>query len=221
MAPSSTDCVFVVEDDDEVRRSLAAVLSARGYPVRAFASAEPLRDLITPQTGGCLILDLVLPACRATELLGQLRQDGCFIPALVITGHQDVASAVEAMRRGALDYLVKPVDTKRLLELVAEALRRSRTILVDRKQRAEVERRLAELTRREHEVLDHVVAGRDTKEIARRLGISPKTVEVHRSHITRKMHVGSVVQLVRLVTEHRLAEAEWERQRTGKTHPCL
>ena len=202
MRPSQA--VYLVEDDADVRQSLIAILAGRGIPVQAFDRGEALLSALSPESCGCLILDLVLPGANAIELMRAVRARGCQLPFLIITGHGDVPTAVTAMQEGAVDYLVKPVAPEQLLDRIERAFEICQRQFEERAAQAGIERRLASLTRREREVLDRVVAGKMTREIASELGISPKTVEVHRSHITRKMHVGSVVQLVRMVAEFRL-----------------
>jgi len=211
MGTPPSQVVYLVEDDADVRQSLVAVLAGRGIAVESFDRGEALLSALTPESRGCLILDLVLPGANAIELMRAVRAHGCQLPFLIITGHGDVPTAVAAMQEGAIDYLVKPVLPEQLLDRIERAFEICQRRFEERAAQAGIERRLASLTRREREVLDRVMAGKMTREIATELGISPKTVEVHRSHITRKMHVGSVVQLVRMVAEFRMRSGDAER----------
>ena len=204
--------VYLVEDDTAVRRSLVALLEGHGLTVQAYERGESLLAELSPESRGCLLLDLVLPGTNAIELMQAVRKAGCALPFLIITGHGDVPTAVASMQEGAIDYLVKPVEPAKLLDRIERAFVACDRLHSERLERDRVEARLATLTPREREVLDRVVEGKMTREIAVELGISPKTVEVHRSHVTRKMHVGSVVQLVQVVAKFQL------RSETGGEH---
>lgn len=200
--------VYVVEDDHDMRRSLEWALKSEGLRVATFGSPLEFLDRFDARSAaGCLVLDLRLPGMTGLDVYRQVRARGGALPFVVITAHGDVPHAVAAMRQGALDFIEKPFSRQQLLDRVREALASD----AESRQRAhgeeEVRQRLAKLTPREREVLDLVVEGKLTKEIARRLGISPKTVEVHRSNLVKKMDVECVAQLVRQVVTLRAESA--------------
>jgi RNA polymerase sigma factor (sigma-70 family) len=193
MEPSGT--VFLVEDDDDVRASAVWTLQAAGFAVEAFSSAEELLKSPRPEAAGCYVLDLKLPEMSGMELRRRLVELGCQQPFIVITGQGDVTIAVEAMRLGAVDFIEKPFEPRRLLRIVKKCLERE---VVERRGRAaqqQLQDRLRRLTPRERDVLQLVVQGQASKEIAQNLGISPKTVEVHRSRLMKKLGVESQAQL--------------------------
>lgn len=193
--------VSIVDDDPEVRRALARLLRAAGYVTQSFESASAfLSSGEARAAAGCIILDLAMPGLNGFELQDSLGESGCHRPVIFLTGNGDISKSVRAMKAGAVDFLEKPVDERELLAAVEEALR------VDAEERAEwstresVSERLGTLTRRERQVFDQVVAGRLNKQIAAELGIVEKTIKVHRARVMRKMHAGSVVELVHLAT---------------------
>ncbi len=200
--------VMLVEDDQGMRDSLEYMLRSNGYDVRTYANATELIDDYDPHCHGCLVVDLKLPSMSGLDLQQHLQKKGGNHPFLVITGHGDIPTAVEAMKVGAVDFLEKPFDESVFLSRVNQALRKD-ALNRDRKSaNSDVEDRFNSLTPRERQVMELVVDGMLTKQIARQLGISTKTVEVHRSHVTKKMHVQSVAQLVKLVTEYRVANQD-------------
>jgi FixJ family two-component response regulator len=194
--------IIVVEDDRELRTSLVWMLRSNGYQAEGYETAEEILAAYDPERPGCLLLDLELPCKSGLELIEELQSRGFCHPFLIISGHSAVTEAVTAMHRGAVDFLEKPFEHARLLDAVREAVQRDAE---SRRRRAEMQsiaERVQSLTQREREVLWLVVSGKLTKQIAKQLGISTKTVEVHRSHITRKMHVESVAQLVAIMTNY-------------------
>lgn len=197
---SDSPVVWIVDDDTEMRESLVWLLESAGHSVKSFSTPNDLIEAYDPKNAGCLVLDLQLPGLNGIELYEKLREDGCHHPFIVISGHGDVASAMRSMHEGAMDFFEKPFDRKLLLQRVEEAI-------ADSIKRVDVQARIDQLTRRERQVMELVAEGMLTKQIAKRLGISDKTVEVHRSHVTRKMKVRSVVQLVKLLTEHTIEQA--------------
>lgn len=192
--------VYLVEDDAAVRSSLIRILELEGYHVEAFSAPAELLTRYDPAKPGCLVLDLRLPEMSGIELRQRLVDQGCRHPFIIITGHGEVSDATHSMRLGAIDFIEKPLDRKVLLARVGEA------VAADLQRRLESEQhelfltRLETLTPREREVLQLVVAGRLSKQIASELKIAVKTVEVHRSNIVRKMQMDNVIQLVRLYT---------------------
>jgi len=191
--------VYVVDDDEAMRDSLVWLLESHGIAVSAFASAAAFLEAYRADLRGCLVLDVRMPGMSGLELHERLKAGGATLPVVFVTGHGDVPMAVSALKRGALDFVEKPFAEKDLLRLVRQALERDRGQAEARLRLAEVRRRLDSLTAREREVLALVVDGKPNKLVADELGISPKTVEVHRAHLMEKMGVGSLAELVRSV----------------------
>lgn len=193
--------VYLVDDDEAFLDSLAWLVEAHGHTVRAYASAESFLSEATPQMAGCLVTDVRMDGMTGLELYDRLTSLGCTLPAIVISGHGDVPMAVSAFRLGAVDFVEKPVDDTYLINRINECLRRDRENRRDREHSQSVAGRLATLTVREREVFDCVIAGKLNKQIADMLGVSIKTVEVHRSRVMEKMQVHNVAELVKLGTE--------------------
>lgn len=189
--------VFIIDDDASVRDALGLLLSLRGYRTTMFADAASFLGALRKEWQGCLLIDIRMPGMDGLALQRELAERGCTLPAIIITGHGDVASARDAFRAAAIDFLEKPLDEARLVRAIEEALARQRTTHVERQHQQEFSRRLATLTPREREVLDLVVAGRHNREIAELLGISVRTVEVHKARMMSKLEVTTIPQLVR------------------------
>lgn len=193
--------IYVIDDDDAVRDSLDALLQAEGYDVLGFASAEAfLADRDPLAAADCCLLDIRMPGMDGLTLLHELKREPADLSVIVMTGHGDVPMAVRAMKLGALDFVEKPFDTDALLNAIRSALAASRS----RKQveaSSPLAAHVSRLTPRERDVLRHLVAGRSNKAIGRELGISPRTVEIHRAHLMEKMSAGSLAQLVRMAIE--------------------
>ncbi len=200
-AAASTPTVFVVDDDDGVRRSLAMLLGSVGYTVAANASARQFLTDYDPQRSGCLVLDVRMPEMSGLELQRELNIRGVTIPVIFITGHADVPMAVEAMKDGAFDFIQKPFRDQDLLDRVNRALEVDAANRASSAQREVVLERRAALTPRETEVMDLIVEGRANKVIALDLSMSERTVEIHRSRVMEKMGARSVAQLVRMAME--------------------
>jgi FixJ family two-component response regulator len=193
--------VRIVDDDPEVRRALARLLRASGYTTRSYASANEF--LVSGEarlSAGCIILDLAMPGLNGLELQQCLVASGCHRPIIFLTGNGDISKSVRAMKAGAVNFLTKPVDETELLAAVEEALRVDAAERAAWNTRHSVSERLSTLTRRERQVFDQVVAGRLNKQIAAELGIVEKTIKVHRARVMRKMHAGSIVELVHLAS---------------------
>jgi two-component system CheB/CheR fusion protein len=190
--------VLVVDDDPGVRKSLRALLTAAGYRVEAFASAEALLAADRGAAKGCLVVDVRMPGMSGFELLARLAAAGNMLPAILLTGHGDVAMAVEAMKAGAEDFIEKPVRPEQLLAAIDRALRHAATPVERSAWRNAAALRIAGLTQREREVMELVVAGHANKEIAARLGISQRTIENHRAAVMKRMGATSLSELVRL-----------------------
>ena len=191
--------VFVVDDDPSVRTALVRTLTSAGYRVRDFAAAQAFLDSGSHQQPGCLILDLRLPDLDGMALYERLRAAGAWMPVIFLTGFGDIPTSVEAMKSGAMDFLPKPVADEVLLAAVEAALVEEARRRADRVEQAEIAGRLATLTARERQVMQLVLAGRLNKQIAGDLGISEKTVKVHRGRVMAKMGVPQVARLVSLV----------------------
>lgn len=198
----SKPTVFIVEDDDDLRESLQWMIRKIGLQVEAYTSPQKLLDQYESTKPGCLVLDLRLPGMSGLDLQKQLVARGSRHPFIVLTAHGEVPSAVEAMRLGALDFIEKPFSRQYLLDRIQQAIQIDAQARRNQAELDVVKKLLDTLTRRERQVLDLVVAGRLTKQIAKTLEISPKTVEVHRSKVVKKMRVDSVIELVLKVQRH-------------------
>jgi two-component system response regulator FixJ len=193
---SQTHLVLVVDDDEHVRDSMRTLLESAGYAVRDYASAKAvLRDNIAD--GGCLIADIRMPETDGLELQEEISKRNS-IPVIIITGHGDVPLAVRAMKAGAVDFIEKPFDDEVMLRSVQRALEISAHVRSKSTECRAAQQLLALLTPRERTVLDQLIAGRSNKIAAYELGISPRTIEIHRSHIMDKMNARSLSDLVRL-----------------------
>ncbi len=191
--------VYIVDDDEAMRDSLVWLLESHGYEVQAFASAESFLAAFDGELRGCLVLDVRMPGMSGLELHEALVARSSMLPVIFVTGHGDVPMAVSALKKGAVDFIEKPFGDKEMLRLVAQCLEMERTRRAAQVQQAAARQRLESLTDREREVMDLVVAGKLNKQIADGLGISVKTVEVHRARVMEKMEVGSVAELVQTV----------------------
>jgi FixJ family two-component response regulator len=190
--------VFVVEDYAPVRKAISRLLRAAGFVVAAFASAKEFLAQYDPQTSGCLVLDLAMPTVSGLELQGILADRGSLLPIIFLTAYGDIPKSVQAMKRGASDFLTKPVNDEDLLAAVRVAIEKDRVLRRKQTELFEIRERLSTLTPREREVLEYVVAGRLNKQIASDLGTVEQTVKIHRAHVMQKMKVRSVAELVRL-----------------------
>lgn len=191
--------VYVVDDDAGMRKALERLFRQQGLTVRSFAAAKELLDDIDYNSLGCLVLDIVMPGISGLELHQTLNARGIDLPTIFLTGRADVASAVRAFKQGAVEFIEKPFDNKALVAAVHSALKRLLQNLANRRERLGVAALLQKLTQREHEVLEEIVNGLSSKAIAKKLDISPRTIETHRENIMRKMEAASVTDLVRKV----------------------
>jgi len=196
--PQPEPTVFVVDDDRAMRDSLSWLLDSVGLRVRSYATAAEFLADHDPAQPGCLVLDVRMPGMSGLDLQAELARRGVELPTIVITGHAEVSMAVRAVKAGALDFIEKPFSDQLLLDRVRQALEIDLEVREVRRRREDALRRLATLTAREREVLNLVVAGKANKEIASELGVSPKTVEVHRAHVMSKMCVDSLAELIRI-----------------------
>ena len=194
----SDKAVFVVDDDAAVRQGLRFMLHPAGYSVEAFPSARSFLEDYDPRRGGCLLLDIQMPQISGLELQQRLNVRGWRIPVIFITGHGTVQLAIAAMKAGAFDFIEKPLREEALLDSIERALHWNDRAYEERLERAALETRVALLTPREREVFELVAAGEPNKIIARRLGISFRTVELHRAHVTEKLQARSLSDLIRM-----------------------
>jgi len=190
--------VFVVDDDEAVRRALKLLIASAGLPVETFPSADDFLASHDPARPGCLVLDVRMPGMSGLSLQDQLAARKITMPVIMITGHGDVSMAVRAVKKGAIDFIQKPFDDEVLLERVQQALGKDAEDRQARARRTEFESRLARLTPREQEVLDLLIAGKGNKEVALELGLSRKTVDIHRAHVMMKLGVDSLLTIARM-----------------------
>lgn len=190
--------VFVVDDDQAMRNSLKWLIESVGMHVETFASATDFIRNYYPGRAGCLLLDVRMPGMSGLELQQHFLENQINIPIIIITGHGDVPMAVRAMKSGAVDFIEKPFNDELLLESIHNALNLDVERRTAQAGRAEIAARLAQLTPREHEVMEMVTDGKSNKDIAQTLGVSAKTVEAHRARVMEKMDARSLADLVKM-----------------------
>jgi two-component system, LuxR family, response regulator FixJ len=196
--PSEIPLVHVIDDDDAMRDSLAFLLGTANINTKTYNSAAAFLAVVADVRDGCIITDVRMPEISGIDLLRRLKERKIGVPVIVITGHGDVPLAVQAMKIGAADFLEKPFDDEVLLAAVHAALNRQKVGSKRRAERADIDSRLAVLSNRERDVLQGLVAGLANKQIAFKLGISPRTVEIYRSNLMTKMQAASLSDLVRM-----------------------
>jgi len=197
MTGPSRETVYVVDDDPAVVLAVVRLLRSESFEVRSFRSPAEFLEGLPPDACGCAVLDLAMPGLDGLQLQKALFERGCGLPVLFLTGRGDIPGSVEAMKSGAIDFLLKPVEDEKLLEAVRLALEKDRARRSERAQRAEILRRLSTLTARERQVFEGVAAGLLNKQIASELGTALKTVKIHRGRMMKKMGAESVAELVR------------------------
>ena len=212
--PDREVTVYVVDDDPSVLDAVQLLLRSVGLPARGFSSAGEFLDAVDPDAPGCLVLDLRMPGMSGRELQKRLLEIGAPLPVIFVTAHGDVPTAVDAVKEGALDFIQKPFPEEKLLEKVNEALELDALRRREAKERREVESRVHTLTPREREVMGLVAAGKLNKTIARELGISQRTVEIHRSRVMEKMKAGSVPDLVHMLLRFETSDSKRKAGRT-------
>jgi two-component system, LuxR family, response regulator FixJ len=190
--------VFVVDDDADIRDSMRLLLEVVGFKVRNYTSARQFLDDDSPKQG-CLVADIRMPDMSGLELQEEVAKRHLDLPVIIMTGHGDVPLAVRAMKAGAVDFLEKPFDDEKMLSSVRRALEIGSRARSRNAEAIAAKSLLASLTPRERGVLDKLVQGRSNKVVAYELGISPRTVEIHRAHIMGKMEASSLSDLVRVV----------------------
>ncbi|MEZ6024047.1 MAG: response regulator FixJ [Hyphomonadaceae bacterium] len=193
--------VHIVDDDAPMRDSLSFLLDAEGLANRTYESAGPLLARLDALEPGCIITDIRMPEMNGLELVQALKHRGAPHPVIVLTGHADVSLAVQAMKAGVVDFLEKPFEDGALLRAVRAALSAGEGEAERAKERADISERVAQLTAREREVFDAVVAGESNKAAALKLGISPRTVEIYRANVMTKMQANSLSELVRMALQ--------------------
>jgi FixJ family two-component response regulator len=190
--------VFIVDDDAGVRKSIRELLISVGLAAETFESAQSFLDAFDTARPGCLVLDVRMARMSGLALEAKLAEMGADIPIVFISGHGDISMAVNAIKRGAVDFVPKPYQEQQLLDAVNEALRRDALRRAAPLDASGFAQRLQTLTSREREVLDLALKGHSSKAIANELGISHRTVELHRSHLLEKLGVASITELLRL-----------------------
>jgi RNA polymerase sigma factor (sigma-70 family) len=198
--------VFIVDDDHAIRDAITLLLGLRGYTTRSFVSGTDFLAAIDGDARGCILLDLRMPELDGLEVQAELKARGIDLPLVILTAHGDVATARSSLKAGAFDFLEKPIDDAVLTTVLEAALARDRESGKRLEQKRALQRRLARLTPRELEVLQHVVHGRHNREIASDLGISPRTVEVYKSRIVDKLQVERLPDLIRIALDSGLPE---------------
>jgi FixJ family two-component response regulator len=193
-------CVRIVDDDSDVLKSLDRLLRSAGFAVCTFSSAQEFLQQHHGGAPGCVVLDLSMPGLDGLQLQQALARSGDSCPVIFLTGYGDVSASVSAMKAGAVDFLLKPLDPEQLLAAVRTAIEKDRSARAARVARSSIGARITALTPRERQVMAHVVAGQLNKQIAAALGIAEKTVKVHRARVMIKMGVASVAELVAEVT---------------------
>jgi len=190
--------VYVVDDDPDVLKAIERLLDSEGLAVAAFSSPQQFLERHDRNAPACLVLDLAMPGLSGLELQGMLEQRASRLPIIFLTGRGDIATSVRAMKRGAADFLTKPVGDAELIAAIREALAKDQVLRRARMERERAAKCLATLTERERQVLEKIVAGKLNKEIAAELGTVEKTIKFHRGNLMRKMGVRVVADLVKL-----------------------
>ena len=205
----TSEHVYVVDDDADVREATAFLLATAGHPAVTLETPEALLERLSPQSGGCLVLDVRLPGMNGLELQRTLAARDIRLPIIFITGHGDIPMAVQAVNDGALDFLEKPFDNDALLARVETALGQDRARRERDAVSAQIDERLERLTPREHEVMEGILAGKLNKVIGYELDMSTRTVEVHRGRVLDKLGARNATEMVRLVLASRRYQ-DWQ-----------
>lgn len=201
MAKTTNPVVFVVDDDQAVRRFLCGLIASVNLEVKAYSSARDFLDALEPGRSGCILLDVRMPGISGLELQQELVERAIDLPVIILTGHGNVQVAVHAMKAGAVDFIEKPFNNELLLDRIQKAVLESITACGIRDELDEIRLRFDALTPRERQVLDMVVVGETNKSIARHFKISGKTVENHRARVMEKMQAKSLAVLVRMISD--------------------
>ena len=193
--------VMIVDDDSGVRNAMRALLKSVGLDSNLFASAPEFLATYQPAQPGCLVLDIRMPGMSGLELQQQLNLSGAVIPVIFMSGHADIPMAVEAMQHGAFDFLQKPFRDQDLLDRIQRAIAKDGELRKSLGEHARIKTHVDSLTPREREVLDLITQGKQNKAIGQDLGVSPRTVEIHRARVMEKMNAQSVAELVRMMLD--------------------
>src|SRR5262245_38852089 len=202
---SNLAIVWVVDDDEAVRKALSRLLRASGFEVICCTSGAEYLEQDIPEAAGCVLLDVAMPGISGLDLQDALAKSGCERSIVFITGYGDIPKSVQAMKAGAIDFLAKPFDAEKVLAAVRLAIEKDIQGRAIRNRRSSIEQRIATLTPREREVLEHVISGELNKQIAREIGTVEKTVKVHRARAMSKLGVQSVAELVRVAEQAGIA----------------
>jgi FixJ family two-component response regulator len=198
ISAASNGTIFIVDDDEADRDSLAALLSTYGFQPQTYGSAQEFLADFAPTSRGCLLLDVRLPGMSGLDLQERLAQQGVHLPVIVITAYGDVPTAVRAMKAGAVEFIEKPYHGDLVVSAIRSVLDQELQTARRESETVEIASRIGRLTPRERQVMEQLVAGRQNKEIAHALGISPRTVEIHRARVMDKMEARSLSHLVRM-----------------------
>jgi len=193
--------VYILDDDEAVRDSMSALLDSYGFEQKTYASANTFLGSVTSKFAGCLLLDIRMPEMDGLEVLQSLVTKGIKLPVIIITGHGDLPMAVKAMKFGAVDFIEKPFEEDVLVDSVRRAMAIGKQIHSQDNEKKDLQQRLAKLTPREHEVLIHIANGLQNKVIAYEMGISPRTIEIHRARVIEKTQARNLSHLVRIAIE--------------------
>ena len=191
--------IRIVDDDDDIRDALGFMLECKGWQVRAYASARDFLTQDSPSIPGCLLLDIRMPDMSGVQLQTLMKEQRIQLPIIFITGHADVETAVATLKAGALDFLQKPVDDQRLLTAIGSAVMNNLNHRRTEMELSSFRSRLMQLTQREREVIRMVAHGMSNKQVAENLGISEKTVQVHRGSAYRKLDLHNAAEIARLL----------------------
>ena len=199
--PTPDPAVFVVDDDPAVRDSLCSLVSSVGLPVKAFPTADAFLEWTTPEQLGCVVTDVRMPGMSGMHLQEALAARASALSVIIVTGHADVPMAIRAMKTGAVDFIEKPFNDQQLIELISKAVTKSVLIVRKSEETKEIWRRRRSLTARENEVFEQLIACHPNKVIAANLGLSQKTIEIHRAKLMRKMRAKSFAELITMATK--------------------
>jgi two-component system response regulator FixJ len=191
--------VALIDDDEAILRSLGMLLESRGIAIRAYPSAESFLKAAAAEPPQCVVSDIRMPGMSGMELQQELKKRDCAVPIILITGHGDIAMAVQAIKQGAFDFIEKPFDDERLIASISQAIESGHRLRIEQSERSVLVSRAAELSPRQIEVMHLVAEGFSNKEIAHRLDISPRTVENYRAWVMEKMDANNLADLVRKV----------------------
>lgn len=201
MNAETRENIYLIDDDAAVRDSLGLLLEQAGFALRSFASAEEFLDAEPDEDAVCAVVDLMMPGMGGLELQEEMETRGYTMPIIFLTGHGDIPTSVKAIKAGAVDFLTKPVKRSELLDAISHAREEGERLREHARRSQTAHERVATLTPRERDVMDLAIGGLANKEIARRLNISHRTVEIHKARILRKTGIRSVVELARIVVD--------------------